>query len=390
MRGQPGNMRIGKIDDSDTGQIIAYTIHGTYGRPRTIWMDDRPHPSEYAAHSWAGFSTGKWEGNALVVTTTHIKMGWIMRNGVPTSDRATMTERFIRHGDHLLDAIIVNDPVYLSEPFIRTQDWRLNLTGEPNAWGPCSPAQIADEIPIKRRDTFPTTCPAPIPICEISRQARRAAGSGSGRRRNDVPGICGEASRTANRLAAGLCRSKPAVAREVEKAGDIEVLPVQGNIYMIAGAGGNIAVQVGRRRRVDRRCRSRTVERQSVGRDPTAFRQADPFHCQYECQGGPYGRQRAIREGRQQDGWRTPCRRLRRRRRDGHRSRGGLEVDERSVREKSTTRRGRRMLIRASRKRSMRMVKASKFIHLDRRTPMATASFIFGGPTSWSPATSFQ
>ena len=60
MRGQPGNIRIGKIDDPDTGQIIAYTIHGTYGRPRTIWMDGRAHPSEYAPHTWAGFSSGKW------------------------------------------------------------------------------------------------------------------------------------------------------------------------------------------------------------------------------------------------------------------------------------------------------------------------------------------
>ncbi len=92
-------------------------------------MDGRPHPSDYAPHTWAGFSTGKWEGNALVVTTTHIKMGWIMRNGVPMSDQATMSEHFIRHGDHLLDEIIVSDPVYLSEPFIRTQDWDLNLNG---------------------------------------------------------------------------------------------------------------------------------------------------------------------------------------------------------------------------------------------------------------------
>lgn len=68
MRGQPGNIRIGKIDDPDTGQIIAYTIHGTYGRPRTIWMAGRPHPLEYAPHTWAGFSTAKWEANTLVLT----------------------------------------------------------------------------------------------------------------------------------------------------------------------------------------------------------------------------------------------------------------------------------------------------------------------------------
>ena len=107
----------------------------------------------------AGFSTGKWEGNALVVATTHIKMGWIMRNGVPMSDQATMSEHFIRHGDHLLDEIIVSDPVYLSEPFIRTQDWNLNLNGEPNAWGPCGPAQIADEIPNQKRGYVPHHLP---------------------------------------------------------------------------------------------------------------------------------------------------------------------------------------------------------------------------------------
>src|SRR5215831_2052453 len=163
MRGQPGNMRIGKIDDPDTGQIIAYTIHGTYGRPRTIRMDERSHPSEYAPHTWSGFSTGKWEGNALVVTTTHIKMGWIMRNGVPTSDQATMTEHFIRHDGHLLDVIIVYDPIYLTEPFIRTQDWRLNLTVEPNAYGPCSPAQIADEIPNQKKGYVPHHLPGANP-----------------------------------------------------------------------------------------------------------------------------------------------------------------------------------------------------------------------------------
>ena len=37
---------------------------------RTIYMDGRPHPSEYAPHTWQGFSTGEWEGDMLKVTTT--------------------------------------------------------------------------------------------------------------------------------------------------------------------------------------------------------------------------------------------------------------------------------------------------------------------------------
>jgi len=35
------------------------------------------------------------------VTTTHIKQGWHRRNGVPSSDRITLVEHFIRHDDHL-------------------------------------------------------------------------------------------------------------------------------------------------------------------------------------------------------------------------------------------------------------------------------------------------
>src|SRR5262245_15459947 len=231
MRGQPGNIRIGKIDDTDTGQIIAYTIHGTYGRPRTIWMDDRAHPSERAPHTWAGFSTGKWEANALVVMTTHIKMGWIMRNGVPTSDRATMTERFIRHGNHLVDMIIVNDPVYLTEPFVRTQDWRLNLNGEPNAWGPCSPAQIADEIPNQKKGYVPHHLPGTnehIREFIIKRGVRPEDARGGVE--TTYPEYLLRTKGTA--AGTGAARSTPAEVsgyRDLEKTGDVEVLQVQGN-----------------------------------------------------------------------------------------------------------------------------------------------------------------
>jgi hypothetical protein len=97
---------------------------------RIIWMDGRPHPPDYAAHTWQGFSTGKWEGDMLTITTTHLKNGWIRRNGVPRSDRATVTEHMIRHGDFMTVAVIINDPVYLSEPFIRTTDFEYDARQE--------------------------------------------------------------------------------------------------------------------------------------------------------------------------------------------------------------------------------------------------------------------
>ncbi|HYK61831.1 MAG TPA: hypothetical protein VEV85_20520, partial [Bryobacteraceae bacterium] len=63
-------------------------IHVEYLRSldRVIYMDGRPHPPEWAPHSWSGFSTGKWEGNTLVVTTTHIKGSYLRRNGASFSD----------------------------------------------------------------------------------------------------------------------------------------------------------------------------------------------------------------------------------------------------------------------------------------------------------------
>ena len=124
MRGPGPNMRIIKRVDPVTQELVAYTLEGVFGRDdRIIWMDGRPHPSPNAEYLWEGFSTGKVEGNRLTITTTHMKYGVIQRNGVPASTKATMTEHFIRHGDQLTLMTIVDDPVYLEEPFVRTSHW---------------------------------------------------------------------------------------------------------------------------------------------------------------------------------------------------------------------------------------------------------------------------
>jgi hypothetical protein len=122
----PANLRIWQEIDTATQQVVAYHTHISWQAPeRTIYMDGRPHPPEYVAHTWQGFSTGKWDGDMLTVTTDHLKIGWIRRNGVPRSDRAVLTEHWIRHEGNLTLVSIVNDPVYLTESFIRTTDWML-------------------------------------------------------------------------------------------------------------------------------------------------------------------------------------------------------------------------------------------------------------------------
>lgn len=123
----PANLRIGRTVDPVSQDVIAWHVTVMWQlQQRTIYMDGRPHPSERAQHSWQGFSTGEWEGDMLKVTTTHLKEGWVRRNGLPRSDKARLTEYFIRNGNYLTLVTVVEDPVYLTEPLVRTSDWVLD------------------------------------------------------------------------------------------------------------------------------------------------------------------------------------------------------------------------------------------------------------------------
>lgn len=139
----PAQLRIWKEVDTATQEVIALRTHIFWQAPeRTIWMDGRPHPDEFAPHTWQGFSTGTWEGPILKVVTTHLKKGWIRRNGVPRSDRAELTEYFYRHGDFLTWTVIINDPLYLTEPLIRSSDFRVAPTQNIGPY----PCQIVSEV----------------------------------------------------------------------------------------------------------------------------------------------------------------------------------------------------------------------------------------------------
>lgn len=123
------------------GSTISWTIGAWEDRlPLKIWMDGRPHPSKYALHDRSGFTTGRWEGNTLVTYTTHMKAGALRRNGTPNSDQATMTARFIRNGDRLTVFAVVEDPVYLTEPWILTKNFQLDAAPMAPVGPPCTPA----------------------------------------------------------------------------------------------------------------------------------------------------------------------------------------------------------------------------------------------------------
>jgi hypothetical protein len=120
----PASLRVSSTVDPVSQDVIAWHTTLMWMLPqRTIYMDGRARPSAYAQHTWQGFSTGEWEGDMLKVTTTHLKEGWLRRNGVPRSEKATLVEYFIRHGEYLTLVTVVKDPVYLTEAFVRTSNW---------------------------------------------------------------------------------------------------------------------------------------------------------------------------------------------------------------------------------------------------------------------------
>lgn len=120
----PASMRISSTIDPISQDVVSWDTTLMWMLPhRAIYMDGRTHPSPNAQHSWQGFSTGEWDGDMLKVTTTHLKEGWLRRNGVPRSEKATVIEYFIRHREYLTLVTVVEDPVYLTEPFVRTSNW---------------------------------------------------------------------------------------------------------------------------------------------------------------------------------------------------------------------------------------------------------------------------
>ncbi len=138
-------IRIWEERDKDSQQLIAiHTHHFAWGTERTIWMDGRPHPPDYALHTAMGFSTGKWDGDILTVSTTHLKEGWIRRNGV-----------------HLILMTVITDPAYLTEPMVRTRDYVYQENQQIAAY-PCEPV---DEV-IREKGTIPHHLPGTNPFLD--------------------------------------------------------------------------------------------------------------------------------------------------------------------------------------------------------------------------------
>lgn len=109
------------------------------------------------APSWQGFSLAMWDtmpngrggtfgvdgqkpNGALKVVTNHLKAGYLRKNGAPYSENAALTEYFNVITDPeggerwLIVTSIVEDPQYLTQPFITSTHFRKEPDG--SKWDP--------------------------------------------------------------------------------------------------------------------------------------------------------------------------------------------------------------------------------------------------------------
>ncbi len=246
-----GNFRAWEERDPHTQRLVAihWWAQVTEGH-RVIWMDGRPHPPAWAPHTFRGFSTGTFVGPTLVVTTTHLKQGWLRRNGTPESDQATVSEFFVRHGDHLTNTTVVTDPVYLTEPMVRSNDYYRTPIDHGTWLYACDDSeQIVGRAP----EVVPFYMFGKQPYAkEYSERHKLPLGVAWAGADSMYPGYADEAKTMTDAQGTALLSPAPGRANEASKAvdpeprdGDIHVLPIRENVYMLVGDGGNIVVQTG-------------------------------------------------------------------------------------------------------------------------------------------------
>jgi hypothetical protein len=139
----PGRLRI-SWDGDDTLKLETDTGQQT----RLFQFNPSAAPS--GEPTWQGFSRAVWEvpgaggrgrggqggavagerpGSSMRVATTHMRLGYYRRNGVPYGPGATMTEWFTTLSEpdgntYLLVTKILEDSQYMSGPYIRTVQFK--------------------------------------------------------------------------------------------------------------------------------------------------------------------------------------------------------------------------------------------------------------------------
>jgi hypothetical protein len=154
---RPGRLHITWQDDST---LRVDTDEGT--QTRLLHFDGKPPAN--AAPSWQGYSVANWEkpprgpgtpapglgavrqglqGRALEVVTTQLRPGYLRKNGAPYSANAVVREFYDlfteRNGDTwFVVTTVVEDPTYLTEPFVTSSNFKKQANESGFNPTPCS------------------------------------------------------------------------------------------------------------------------------------------------------------------------------------------------------------------------------------------------------------
>jgi len=122
--------------------VMLNELNATY---RQVFTDDRPLPVD-PNPSWQGYSSGKWDGDTLIVKSNGFRDDlWIDNAGSVISSAAKVEERFKRldYG-HMDIQVTVDDPKAYTRPWTVTLHQRLALNTE-----------LVDEICIENQKDTP-------------------------------------------------------------------------------------------------------------------------------------------------------------------------------------------------------------------------------------------
>jgi hypothetical protein len=142
----PGRIHITWQDD------LTVKVETDTGAQTRLFHFGRPQPPA-GPLTWQGFSVAEWEyagggrrgraavqGGDLKVVTTHLRPGYLQKNGVPYSGDAVVTEHFDAlnkepNGDQwLIVTTLVEDPQYLNQPFQRSTHFKRQA--DETGWDP--------------------------------------------------------------------------------------------------------------------------------------------------------------------------------------------------------------------------------------------------------------
>jgi len=123
LKGMPGLMgNPYPMEFHDRGDIIELLIE-EYDSVRTIYMNAATAPAPTA--SIMGYSIGRWDGDTLVVETTHLNWGHFHGRGIIVTDQLRLVERFTptEGGGRLEYKLTATDPGTFTELVSQDRSW---------------------------------------------------------------------------------------------------------------------------------------------------------------------------------------------------------------------------------------------------------------------------